>query len=131
MESRVNRFTKRYVRQFAEASGGKTPDAKAIALKGLEEYIELLFAAGVEPHQISAVYWSALRKEIDRDTKPSREGVVAEIAEVEIMLNIFSGLSGIPDQEVCNAVDDKHAINDGRRWRVNEFGSLSHIKDKP
>lgn len=124
-----NKFSEQYLRLFKAASNGdRLPSRHAVALKGLEEYVEFLFAAGADPVLMMRTFQAAHAKESERGTTPCREGVVAEIADVTICLKTFLGLRGIEDAEVDIAVDEKHAINADRNWRVNEFGSLSHMK---
>lgn len=126
----MNKFASQYVTLFGKASGGYVPKPKAIALKGLEEYIELLFAiGGVKPDEIQLVVHQAVQKEVERATPPSRQAVLAEVADVNICVRTFTGLFGLDDTEVEAAADAKHKINGDRRWRVNGFGSLSHVKD--
>jgi hypothetical protein len=125
----INKFAEQYRRQFLEASGGVEPASRPMALKGLEEYVEFCFAAGVPPHQIEAVVQQAVIKEVARGTKPSIVEAVKELCDVRICLRIYAGLAGISSAEIHASTEDKHAINGLRPQRVNEFGSLSHKKD--
>lgn len=126
-----NKFSEWYARAFDKARvANETLDPRAVALKGLEEYTEFLFAAGVPSHRIIATFYQAVSKETARGTKAGdREALTLEVADVHICLAIFCGLEGIPLSEVDASIQQKHAINEGRPQRINEFGSLSHKKD--
>jgi NTP pyrophosphatase (non-canonical NTP hydrolase) len=82
---------------------------------------------GGRPSLLSGI--RRVRKELDELLAAGEAGdiesVREEAADVGICLMLIAHQAGF---DLMEAMRWKHAINEKRRWRVDEFGCLSHIK---
>lgn len=133
MSNTVNIIGQWYRRAFAEAAARQgliaEPKTGPLALKLLEEVIELAFALGVDTALLHRQFNAALNKE---HLKSLREGnrldVVDEMADCTIVLTVLAEIAGVPLETVSERIEAKSDINEAREWDVNIFGSLSHRK---
>lgn len=118
---------------------GNDPESPRMALRALEEMIELCLASGVSMMDIyqsmQRVYFSEHKMIVSkrkymlkshRSFAPDK--VPSEAADVLIVLY---GLAGSRGFDLHNQVESKMAINRSRRWKACGDGTGYHIKDQP
>lgn len=127
-------FSQWYIQAWLSAEG-RPEQAQlpidALALKLIEESVEVCFAAGLESRQIALAFQKALMKGVERWTSHKRTDLPLELADVDIVLRTYRGLLGITDAAHEQQIGRKHETNQKRLWRVNEFGNLSNMGLKP
>ena len=102
-----------------------------VVTKLLEESIEVCIAAGYDGNKIEAMCARFIAKEVAKPTYRSgidANDLLEELVDVGI---VWKTLVGHPDlfEKVCLIEKEKHRLNSQIRvWRVNENGSLSHVK---
>ena len=110
--------TQEKIVEWAESVGASgTPGT--LALRLLEEVLELCDAAGTNPHDIVKV----VNDHRLRGRKPSALDLRGEVGDVDILLCSFSNRSKIDRREARNL---QMAINRERNWRIEPDGRIYH-----
>jgi NTP pyrophosphatase (non-canonical NTP hydrolase) len=115
-----------------ETFPGADPNSPRLALRCLEEMVELCVAAGASGNDIYAVTSRAQEAARDKtgqrylERRPDPAQVPAEAADVLITLYVLAGYRGF---HLDSAVDDKMKTNRSRRWKANGDGTGYHIKE--
>jgi hypothetical protein len=132
-----------------ETFPGADPLSPRLALRCLEEMVELCLAAGASAHDIHIAFFGVVRAttlkrhpEIDEKTgnpvgyqverfwyeqDANSPDVPAEAADVLITLYVLAGYRGF---HLDSAVDDKMKTNRSRRWKANGDGTGYHIPEE-
>jgi hypothetical protein len=100
------------------------PEPKAIALRLIEEAVELCLAAGASPADISTSIYDALRNEhakhpergFNEGKREDQRELAGELADVRLLTNFCQLLAFIPDVEVFdNAKFKLHRLRQAQR----------------
>jgi hypothetical protein len=127
-----------YVNAYRSAFGSASailPSAAPLALKLLEEVVELCIAAGTDFTALRNCFSNVWNKEKEKEIfglKKSdadmRQNIVEEMADCRIVMSVYQHLLNVAEKEIRYAIQQKMDANLKRQWRVNAFGSLSHVK---
>lgn len=94
----------------------------------LQTRVQAWFLSNKGHANAEAAIHRALR-EFDELLKAVEQGnlehIQEEAADVMLCLLVFADIAGF---DLLEAVNRKHAINEQRKWRVDEAGCLHHIK---
>jgi dCMP deaminase len=115
--------------QWHREQGGHDGRLAGHALRLLHEAVELCVAAGAQRHEIEhAVVKETIKAEFRKDFRVDvGPGVSEEIADVQLLLNVFSHYAQVTD--VRPLLDRKMKINHERKWEVDADGVLWRPKN--
>jgi hypothetical protein len=104
------------------------PRPEGLAAKLIEEAVELAIEYGVSYHTVIRLVDQQYEKHYKQEIRvPDLISRAEEAADNFIVWATFVGVAGMWP-EVTRIIEAKHLTNrDKRRWRLNEYGGLSHI----